>query len=62
MYELSTNIPASINAMTSTWKGFSLPKTPPSDIITAAAENPPLSMLKQINKNDTGETTPNRVV
>ena len=46
MKQLKTNIAASIRDIASIWKGFSLPKTPPTEIITAAAANPPLSILK----------------
>ena len=48
MKQLKTNIAASIRDIASIWKGFSLPKTPPTEIITAAAANPPLSILKYI--------------
>ena len=48
MKQLKTNIAASIRDIASIWKGFSLPRTPPTDIITAAAANPPLSILKYI--------------
>ena len=46
MKQLKTNIAASIKDIARIWTGLSLPKTPPTDIITAAEANPPLSILK----------------
>ena len=45
MKQLSTNIAASITDITRIWKGFNFPRTPPTEIMTAAAPNPPFSML-----------------